>query len=75
MMWVERSFSTGSCLRLLLAILARSIKATMEGFLKYKTESNVYFPHGLGKSFGAILVILDHDFSFSMLLFIFLPYH
>lgn len=54
-------------------VLARSAKAAVEGFLKYKTGSKTYFPHVLGKSFGATVVILDHDFCFSVLLFILLP--
>lgn len=35
----------------------------------------MYFSHGEGKSFDAILVMLDHDFCVSVLLLIFLPYY
>lgn len=46
----------------------------LEGLLKHEAGLEMCFPRGLA-SFSAISIILDHKFSFSTLLFIFLPYH
>lgn len=56
------------------ALSAAFVKAILEGLPKYKAGLEMCFPRGLA-SFGGISIILDHEFCFSTLLLIFLPYH
>lgn len=62
------------------ALSAAFVKAILEGLPKYKAGLEMCFPRGLASfggisnfKFGGIFRILDHEFCFSTLLFIFLP--